>query len=151
MMELKPSRKHTEAGVKMGLDKALEIAVKAHTGQKNKFDGKPYIEHVIRVVSLALQYGDEYTAIVAALHDVVEDTSVTLNDLLWDFPFEIVNAVDRLTRKPGQTYKEHIILCKETELSRRVKLEDIIDHLNQIEPKPGMHKRYREAKKILES
>jgi (p)ppGpp synthase/HD superfamily hydrolase len=79
------------------LGRAILIAKKAHEGQFDK-SGVPYIEHVRYVAQHAGEYGIE-AEIIGWLHDVVEDTSITLDDLRAVFPAEIIDAVDAITRR----------------------------------------------------
>ena len=102
------------------IDKALEIAYNAHKGQKDKM-GFPYILHPI-AVSLMVDTVDE--KVVALLHDVVEDTSVTLADLDEVFPAYIVDAVRALTNV-GESYDQYISNVLQSPLAVRVKLADL--------------------------
>ncbi|HEV7321805.1 MAG TPA: hypothetical protein VGO04_24640 [Ensifer sp.] len=86
------------------LDRAIEIAALAHTGQCDK-TGKPYIVHPMRLMSRFLRKGNEKCAIVAALHDAVEDSDWTLEALTAEgFTDEIVGAVGALTRGQAEDY-----------------------------------------------
>ncbi|MBI3561652.1 MAG: GTP pyrophosphokinase [Gammaproteobacteria bacterium] len=109
------------------LDKAISLASKAHTGQVDKA-GKPYILHPLR---LMLKFNDEEEMIVAILHDVVEDSAITLEQLqLQGFSCSIVEAIGCLTKKHNETYEEFIARIKTNHLARRVKIEDIKDNLD---------------------
>jgi len=89
------------------IEKSLEIALKAHFGQKDKA-GKTYILHPLRLMS---KMKTEEEMSVALLHDVIEDSNFTENDLLQSgIPSSIVNAVLCLTKKEGEIMK---ILLKE--------------------------------------
>lgn len=126
------------------LTKAIEIAARAHDGQKDR-SGAPYIFHPIRVAST---FADEFLQTIAVLHDVVEDADVTLEDLDNHFPQGVVNAVDALTRRGGETYKEFIQRAARNPNARRVKIADIRDNL-----RPGaehFRPRYEAALKVLE-
>ena len=80
------------------LDKAFEIADKYHSGQKRS-SGEPYIIHPIAVAKIVLDYGMDCSSVVASLlHDTVEDTELTLNDVKRDFGEEIALLVDGLTK-----------------------------------------------------
>ncbi|HHE55940.1 MAG TPA: HD domain-containing protein, partial [Caldithrix abyssi] len=80
------------------LEKALALALKAHAGQKDKAD-QPYILHPLRVM---VQMEDSRAKIVALLHDVLEDSEITLNELSQaGFEDEILQAVDCLTKRDG--------------------------------------------------
>jgi (p)ppGpp synthase/HD superfamily hydrolase len=80
------------------LERAIAIAAAAHTGQTDK-GGQPYILHPLRVM-MRCTTADEQIA--AVLHDVVEDSDVTLADLEQEgFPRSVVEAVEALTKRPG--------------------------------------------------
>ena len=102
--------------------KAHEVAKKAHSGQIDKA-GIDYIKHPETVTSFVAT--DEEKA-VAYLHDVIEDTSLTLLDLKKEgFSKNIIEAVDILTKKKGQDYQSYLNLVKKNELARVVKLADL--------------------------
>ena len=101
---------------------ANEIAKRAHKGQVDKA-GAPYILHPETVASFVTKDDEK---IVAYLHDVIEDTPCQLRDLEnAGFSSEIIKAVDLLTRKTGQSYKQYLKLVKTNELARVVKLADL--------------------------
>ena len=78
---------------------AMNIAYKAHHGQKDK-GGFPYINHPLHI---AEQMDDEYSTCVALLHDVVEDTNITLEDLRKEgFSEEILFAIDCITKRENE-------------------------------------------------
>ncbi|MBQ9596178.1 MAG: HD domain-containing protein, partial [Synergistaceae bacterium] len=79
------------------INKAIDIAYSAHQGQKDK-SGRPYFLHPVVVAS---QMDTESEVCVALLHDVIEDTDVTLGELQAIFPEEITQAVKVLTHKEG--------------------------------------------------
>ena len=106
---------------------AMNIAYKAHHKQKDK-GGFPYINHPFHI---AEQMQDEYSTCVALLHDVVEDSNVTLNELSSIFPFEIIEAVSILTRKKGILYSDYINNVKKNKLARNVKLADLAHNLDK--------------------
>lgn len=102
--------------------KAHEVAKKAHLGQIDRA-GIDYIKHPETVASFVAT--DEEKA-VAYLHDVIEDTSLTLLDLKKEgFSKNIIGAVDILTKKKGQDYQSYLNLVKKNELARVVKLADL--------------------------
>lgn len=111
------------------LERAIEIAMQAHLGQVDKA-GRPYIAHPLRMVAAALdEYDDEDIAIVAALHDVVEDTATTLDALmLAGFSPKVVCAVDALTKRPRETYKQALQRAKSNSVARAVKMLDNADN-----------------------
>jgi hypothetical protein len=105
------------------IEKALQIAAKAHEGQKDK-DGQPYILHPLR---LMMAVEGEEARIVAVLHDVVEDTAVTLDDLrAAGFGEGIIAAVACVTHRKGdESYADYVVRCKGNDIARRVKLADL--------------------------
>lgn len=132
--------------------KAYEIARNAHFGQKDKA-GVDYIKHPETVANLVQT--DEHK-IVAYLHDVVEDTALTLDDLMrHGFPNRIISAVDTLTKKNGQSYQSYLELVKRNDLAKVVKLADLqhnsdLSRLKTVEPKDvERQEKYRRAIKFL--
>ena len=101
--------------------KALCLAYEAHHGQLDK-SGLPYINHPLH---LAEQMYDELSCTVALLHDVVEDTAVTLEDLAKEFPPEVIEAVDLLTHKPGVDYFDYVRAIRTNHTALTVKLADL--------------------------
>ena len=103
-------------------EKAYEIAKKAHLGQIDKA-GEDYIKHPEKVASFVKT--DEEKA-VAYLHDVIEDTELTLEDLnKYDFSKEVLEAVDIITKKRGEDYQSYLNSVKKNKLARAVKLADL--------------------------
>lgn len=101
---------------------ALSIATEAHKGQKDKA-GIDYIQHPLHVASLVSS--DEEKA-VALLHDVMEDSSYTLEDLAdMGIPQPVVEAVSILTKKDDISYYNYLDEVKQNELARAVKLADL--------------------------
>ena len=103
-------------------EKAYEIAKKAHLGQVDKA-GEDYIKHPEKVASFVKT--DEEKA-VAYLHDVIEDTELTLEDLNeYRFSKEVIEAVDIITKKRGEDYQSYLNSVKNNKLARAVKLADL--------------------------
>lgn len=101
---------------------ALAIAEDAHKGQVDKA-GVDYIQHPLFVASLV---EGELAKTVALLHDVVEDSDWTLEDLRKEgLPEEVVQAVGILTKKRNENYEEYILRVKQNPLARQVKLADL--------------------------
>jgi (p)ppGpp synthase/HD superfamily hydrolase len=124
------------------------IARKAHAGQKEESTGEDYIKHVERVV--ALVEGDDAKA-AAWLHDVIEDSPVTEQDLRnAGISEETLEAVFWLSRDEKQTYAEYIQLIKQSgnDLAIAVKIADLRDHLRPNCP-PRLRPRYEAALKKL--
>ncbi|HEV7128568.1 MAG TPA: HD domain-containing protein [Ktedonobacterales bacterium] len=109
------------------LEDAILLAVQAHHGQLEK-NGQPYILHPLRVM---FRLEHEHERMAAVLHDVVEDTPHTLDDLrARGYPPEVVAAVDCLTRRPTETYEEFIERAAVDHIARRVKLADLEDNMD---------------------
>lgn len=107
------------------IEKALQIAAKAHEGQKDK-EGLPYILHPLRAM---MSVEGEEAQIVAVLHDVIEDTSVKAEDLrLAGFSEKTVAAVLCVTHEKNETYADYVVRCKANEVARHVKLADLKDN-----------------------
>lgn len=136
------------------LERAIVIATTAHAGQRDK-GGAPYILHPLRVM---LRTSGESERIAAVLHDVVEDTPITI-DALREFGFsrEVLRAVQLLTKVEGESYGEFIARAATDDVARRVKLADIADNMDLTRiaaPTPGDHariERYGAARKYLEA
>ncbi|MDA8142115.1 MAG: GTP pyrophosphokinase [Desulfobacteraceae bacterium] len=109
------------------LEKALAIALHAHQGQKDKA-GAPYILHPLRVM---LRMETELEMIAAVLHDVVEDSGLTIEDLRREgMPEAALAAVAHLTRAEEESYEEFIERVKQNDIARKVKLADLEDNMN---------------------
>lgn len=90
--------------------------------------------------------------VVALLHDVVEDTPATIEDIEFMFGIRIAEAVDLLTRKKEDTYFDYIhkIATSGDKLAIEVKLADLADHLEKVDTlKPSLKKRYEKATLML--
>ena len=101
--------------------KAMKIAYEAHLGQLD-YNGVPYIFHPYH---LAEQMDDEISCTVALLHDVVEDTPITLSDLEQIFPMQVVEIVRLLTHDENIDYFDYIQEIKKNPIATKVKLEDL--------------------------
>ena len=102
-------------------------STKSHEGQRDK-SGMPYILHPLRVM---LKMSTETEMIVAVLHDVVEDSSLNLDDLASvGFSEEILQAIDCLTWRKDESYDEFIERAQANPLSRKVKIADIEDNMD---------------------
>jgi hypothetical protein len=107
------------------IEKALQIAAKAHEGQRDK-EGLPYILHPLRVM---MTVAGEEAQIVAVLHDVIEDTPVTAEDLrVAGFSEEIIAAVLCVTHRKDRPYADYVVGCKGNAIARKVKLADLEDN-----------------------
>ena len=122
-------------------NRAMRIAYEAHAGQVDKC-GAPYVFHPYH---LAEQMPDEVSACVALLHDVVEDTAVTFDDLACEFPPEVIQAlrllahdpavpyldyVRLLTHKPGTNYLDYVRALASNPVARTVKRADLMHNMD---------------------
>ncbi len=109
------------------LERALEIAARAHRGQVDK-TGRPYILHPIR---LMLNVSSPTEMLAALLHDTVEDSDVTLDMLRREgFPAEVIEAVRCLTHEEGESYEDYVLRAKNNPIARNVKRADLEDNMN---------------------
>lgn len=140
------------------LAKAIQLAMRAHAGQTDK-GGRPYIAHPLRMVAEAIDdYVDPDIAIVAALHDVVEDTDLGLHHLrIAGFSPKVVDAVDALTKRRGETYRQSLHRAKANAIARVVKLLDNrdnskaerLDRIDDEETRNRLAAKYEEARAFL--
>lgn len=108
------------------LAKAIKLCYEAHKNQVDK-GGSPYYLHPIYV---ALNMKTEEQKIVALLHDVVEDTEITIEDLKnKGFSKKIVDAVEVITKKK-ESYETYLRKVKENDLARAVKIGDIKNNMD---------------------
>ena len=107
--------------------KALTIAYNAHHEQYD-ISGVPYIFHPYHI---AEQMSDEFSVCAALLHDVVEDTDMTIEDLAKDFPTDVIEALKLLTHNDGEDYFEYVRKIKENTIAKAVKLADIAHNSDQ--------------------
>ena len=152
--------------MKTRIDEALIMAVEAHEGQTDK-SGKPYILHPLAVFSILRNNHEhchweykEFTLedmlIAALLHDVVEDTPVTLTTIKAKFGDQVAAMVEGVTRKKAksETYKVFIVRAKSFHPgSRLIKMADIQHNLSRIhllpEKERSIGKRYLDALEVL--
>jgi (p)ppGpp synthase/HD superfamily hydrolase len=107
------------------LERAIEIAAKAHAGQVDKA-GQPYVLHPLRMM---LAVATPEARIAAVLHDVVEDTAVTFEELRGEgFPDTVLEAVEALTKREGEDYEAFIRRVAPNPIAREVKLADLRDN-----------------------
>ena len=130
------------------LQKAKELATRKHAGQVDKA-GAPYILHLERVAG---KVSSEESKTVAYLHDILEDTDTTQEELAAEFPSRVVGAVCMLTRHEAERYESYIgrIACEGNSVVREVKLADLEDHLDYADQIPAsLQRRYLRAKARL--
>lgn len=134
----------------LNLIKAFIVAIKAHQGQEDK-GGKPYILHPLRV---ALNVKGKDERIVALLHDVIEDTNYTIDDLKF-LSKEQKEALLLLTHDDNVPYMEYIEEVKKNKIASKVKLADLEQNMNLKRLKTISNKdlkrleKYKRAKEIL--
>ena len=135
-------------------NKAMKLAYQAHHGQID-YNGIPYIFHPIH---LAEQMTDEYTCCVALLHDIVEDTDVTLDKLCEEFPNEVIDAIRLMTHEDNTDYFDYVRSIKANPIAKKVKLADLAHNSDQSrsvgcdipeERLCAWSKKYSKAKQIL--
>ena len=131
---------------------ALKISFDAHKNQVDK-SGMPYVYHPFH---LAEQMDDEYTTCVALLHDVVEDTDITLDDLKKEgFPKEVTDAIVLMTHDDDVPYLGYVAKIKRNPLATSVKLADLkhnsdLTRLDEVDSKALERvEKYRKAIQIL--
>ena len=121
---------------------ALRFATFMHADQVDR-TGHDYILHAERVGQAVAHLGEAYEA-AGYLHDVVEDTDTSLDDLRHlGFTEEVVEAVDALTKREGETHAERVLRAGRNTVAREVKIADMRDNL-----RPGcgtLEKRYRKG------
>ncbi|MEE0946217.1 MAG: HD domain-containing protein [Acutalibacteraceae bacterium] len=132
--------------------KALALCFEAHLNQKDD-SGLPYVFHPFH---LAEQMNDEATTIVALLHDVIEDTAVTFEDLIkMGFSDEVIEAIRLLTHDKKAPYLDYVRKIKDNPVAKAVKLADMLHNsdttrLNVITEKELKRvEKYAEAIKLL--
>lgn len=135
-------------------NKAMRIAYKAHAGQFDKSQ-VPYIFHPYH---LAEQMKTEHEVIVALLHDVLEDTDITLTDLQQEgFPCDVLEALRLLTHDRSVPYLEYIAGLKDNPLAKKVKMADLrhnsdVTRLEGIDEEAGKRlKKYGAALQLLQN
>jgi (p)ppGpp synthase/HD superfamily hydrolase len=125
------------------LERAIEIATEAHRGQVDKAN-EPYILHARRVMD---QVGSVDEKIVGILHDVVEKNPKWTLDRLEQEGFKpaIIEAVDAMTRRPGESYDEFVSRAAANRISRPVKIADLRDNIEMARLCGSDDAKYRTA------
>ena len=133
---------------------ALKLCFEAHKDQIDK-SGMPYVFHPFH---LAEQMADENTTIVALLHDVIEDTEYTLDDLRkFGFAEDVLSAISLMTHADDVTYMEYVAKIKTNPIAKAVKLADLkhnsdlsrLDRITQTDEERA--KKYKQAIELLEN
>ena len=133
--------------------KALKLCFEAHKEQTDK-SGMPYVFHPFH---LAEQMKTEETTIVALLHDLVEDTDYTIDDLInMGFDKTVTDAIDLMTHTDGIDYMDYVRMIKKNPIAKAVKLADLkhnsdLTRLDVIDEKALIRReKYLEAIALLE-
>ena len=132
------------------LQKAIEIATAKHKGQVRKNDGRPYILHPFSVLNLLYKYKRKSSnifllAIVIILHDAVEDTDLTLEEIAQIFGYKVASIVDELTSNKEEIEKmgKSIYLSKKmNNMSSYGLLCKLLDRLDNISDLNGMSEEF---------
>jgi predicted helicase len=140
--------------IRVNLDRAIEIAVSAHKGQVDK-SGAPYILHPLRIM-FSLRTEEE--KIVGVLHDVVEDSDWSFEDLIKEgFSNAVITGLRSVTEVEGEDYDAFILRACSDPIGRNVKIADVTDNLDikRID-EPSQRdferlKKYRRALKVLQT
>jgi GTP diphosphokinase / guanosine-3',5'-bis(diphosphate) 3'-diphosphatase len=113
--------------LEMLLTLAIAIANQAHSGQLDKA-GKPYISHPLTVMA---QMDTLESKIVAVLHDAIEDSELTIADLVRQgFPEFITAAIAAITKLDGELYEDYILRVKSNAIARKVKIADVTHNMD---------------------
>ena len=107
--------------------KAMKLAYNAHHGQLDR-SGIPYICHPLH---LAEMMDDEVACTVALLHDVVEDTQYSMQDLEKEFPSEVIEALKLLTHDKSVDYFEYVKAVKANPTAKKVKIADVMHNSDE--------------------
>ena len=130
---------------------AEKIARYAHKGQfrnRGADKGKPYIVHPERIASV-FSDNDKETKAASWLHDVIEDTDITREDLsICGIPEKVIKTVESLTRKKNENYLDFILRIKQDKMAISIKLADLEDNMMSLE-EGSLKDKYRMAKWIL--
>ncbi|MFM8174035.1 MAG: HD domain-containing protein, partial [Pirellulaceae bacterium] len=117
------SESHDGKGMS-ALERAVELATRRHAGQADKA-GQPYLLHLLRVMH---QVEGDIAKQAAVLHDVLEDTEATADELLQaGIDPQAVSVVQRLTRGKGDSYWEYVVRIAEDPIARQIKMADLND------------------------
>ena len=111
------------------IEKSLQIALRAYSGKTDKA-GREYILHPLRVMA---KMNTEFEMSAALLHDVIEDSEITAEQLLAEgIPAEVVEAVQFLSKNEGEEYQDFVIRAKKNQLAAKVKIADIEDNIDVL-------------------
>lgn len=139
--------------------KALDFATKAHEGQKRKYTGEDYICHPISVANTVSKYipNNPIAHVIALLHDTVEDTDITLQDIYNEFGYKVMKGVYYLTdcdkstgNRKTRKMIDNIRLSSAPPIIQSIKYADLIDNTPSIaKHDPKFAKLYLQEKREL--
>lgn len=130
----------------MELERAIAIAAEAHAGQTDKA-GQPYILHPLRVM-LGAKTHDE--RVVAVLHDVVEDSDWTIQELMGEGLTEVqAAAIDSVTHREEECYTDYVERAGKNEIGRAVKILDLHNNCDLARIGAKKHDKIRKYKAAL--
>ena len=134
------------------LEKAISIALQAHQGQRDRY-GNPYILHPLHLMG---QMDTDVERMAAVLHDVVEDSEITISDLhAAGFPAQVTEAVHLLTHDDAHSYEEYVRRLQDNDLARKIKVADLehnmdLRRMDRVREKDlSRLQKYRDAWSIL--
>lgn len=111
------------------IEKSLQIALRAYAGKTDKA-GREYILHPLRVMA---KMTTDLERSAALLHDVIEDSDITAEELLAEgIPAEVVEAVQYLSKNDDEEYQAFVARVKKNKLAARVKIADIEDNIDVL-------------------
>lgn len=137
------------------LSKVKRFAFKTHAAQLDKA-GQPYTNHLQFVANLVADQSDEVIA-TAWLHDSVEDTETTLDDIARLFGSVIAEAVNAITKRQGETYQDYLLRVKSNDIARKVKIADLTHNMDlsrlpkTTEKDLARQRKYQQAKQFLQT
>ena len=109
------------------IEKAISLAIEAHKGKVDKA-GAPYILHPLRVM---FQMETKEEMIAAVLHDVLEDTAITPDQLKeMGFSETVLEALDSVTKRAGETYEDFVRRAALHPIGKKIKLADLRDNMD---------------------
>ena len=111
------------------IETSLQLALRAYGGKTDKA-GREYILHPLRVMA-KMNTDPERSA--ALLHDVLEDSDITAEELLAEgIPAEVVEAIQYLSKNEGEDYQNFVARAKQNKIAARVKIADIEDNIDVL-------------------
>jgi (p)ppGpp synthase/HD superfamily hydrolase len=133
------------------ISRAAHLSAFAHRNQFRNDGTTPYLAHILQVV-LGLDNPDRETLMVAWLHDTVEDTDLTLDELSHDYKFSqsVVDAVDTITKRAHEKYDDFIVRVTQNRIALAVKEVGIRHNLSDS-PSARQVKKYSSALQIIEN